>query len=200
MKINSYMIAGAAALAALAAYLSARGAKTAAAKAQTAATVTAGEAKADPVQAVAESIKGLLGSAGKAQYKGGREWISTVNPTITGTSEPWPESKVQAQQPTGGGFVIGGGGGSGNPSHTGSGYFGAGGTEINDAGAVQRFDSINGFINTLDWSPANKEASAAALADAANRYGVSQAEIAIASGYRLDDVADLLKNSQVARY
>lgn len=66
--------------------------------------------------------------------------------------------------------------------------------------AVDRFDSINTYINTLDWSADNKAASAAALAGAANQFGVSQREIAIASGYKDSDVAALLAGQNVPRF
>ena len=104
------------------------------------------------------------------------------------------------------GFVIGGsapGSGPAAPPPPGSGYFasilGPRDTEINDPTAVGRFDSINAYINTLDWSADNKAASSAALAQAANKYGVSQREIAIASGYKDSDVAALLSGQNVPR-
>ncbi|GAA4419945.1 tape measure protein [Acidovorax lacteus] len=92
-----------------------------------------------------------------------------------------------------GGFVIGGGGGAGNPSKPGSGFFGAGGTEINDPTAVARFTSIRDFTRTLDFGDGNKGASVGALAQAANAYGVDYREIAIANGYRPEDVARLFE-------
>lgn len=82
----------------------------------------------------------------------------------------------------------------------GSGYFGAGGTEINDPTAVGRFNSIKEYVNTLDWNADNKAASAAALASAAGQYGVSQREIAIATGYKDGDIAALLSGHNVARF
>lgn len=96
-------------------------------------------------------------------------------------------------------FAIGGGP-TNNPTKPGSGYFGAGGTEINDPAQVGRLDSVSAFIKTLDWSDANKANSAASLGDAARQYGVSQREIAIASGYRDEDIARLLEGQNVARY
>lgn len=95
-------------------------------------------------------------------------------------------------------FAIGGG--TSNPAPTGSGYFSAAGIEINDPTAVGRFDSINAYINSLDWSADNKAASSAALAQAANQYGVSQSEISIASGYSMADVGNLMAGQTVARY
>ena len=91
-------------------------------------------------------------------------------------------------------------GGAPQKAPPGSGYFGAGGTEINDPTAVGRFNSINAFVNTLDWSADNKAASAAALANAAGQYGVSQREIAIATGYKDGDIAALLSGHNVARF
>lgn len=96
-------------------------------------------------------------------------------------------------------FAIGGGP-TNNPTKPGSGFFGAGGTEINDPTAVGRLNSVGAFIKTLDWSDANKASSAASLGDAARQYGVSQREIAIASGYRDEDIARLLEGQNVARY
>lgn len=81
-----------------------------------------------------------------------------------------------------------------------SGYKGALGIAINDPVAVDRFDSVKAYVNTLDWSADNKAASASALASAANQYGVSQREIAIATGYKDADIANLLAGQNVARY
>lgn len=95
-----------------------------------------------------------------------------------------------------GGFVIGGGGSgtSANAalSRLGNTYYGALGTVINDTAYIDRFDSINSFVNTLDFSAGNAAASAAALQAAAQEYGVSAREIAIATGYKLEDVQALL--------
>lgn len=108
----------------------------------------------------------------------------------------------------GSGFVIGGtapGSGPARPapapstlSRLGNTYYGAGGTAITDVGYVGRFDSVNSYVNTLDWSEANKGASAAALTAAANQYGVSAREISIATGMPQADVEALLPN--IPRY
>lgn len=98
------------------------------------------------------------------------------------------------------GFSLGPSGGKPTASPAGSGYYGALGIEINDPVAVDRFDSINTYINTLDWSADNKASSAAALAGAANQFGVSQAEIAIASGYNRADIETLLAGQDVPRF
>jgi hypothetical protein len=101
-------------------------------------------------------------------------------------------------KPGAGGFTIGGGGGANSTktyadlSRLGNTYYGALGTAITDAGYVDRFDSINSFVNTLDFSVGNAAASAAALSSAAQQFGVSANEIAIATGYKLEDVQALL--------
>lgn len=116
---------------------------------------------------------------------------ATVADPVSYNTKPAP-APIPAPSTSAGGFSIGGGA-TNNPSKPGSGYIGAGGTEINDPTAVGRFDSIKGFINTLDWSDANKGASAAALRAARDQYGVDNREIAIASGYNLTDINKLLE-------
>jgi len=102
------------------------------------------------------------------------------------------------------GFVIGGGGASkpspaaSTLSRLGNTYYGALGTAITDAGYVDRFDSINAYVNTLDWSASNAAASAAALTAAAQDYGVTAREIAIATGYTEADILAL--NPNIPRY
>jgi len=54
-----------------------------------------------------------------------------------------------------------------------------------------RLASINKYINTLDFSEAGAANSVQQLYDAAQQYGVNQAELAAASGYRLEDVQKL---------
>lgn len=54
-----------------------------------------------------------------------------------------------------------------------------------------RLDSINKYINTLDFSEAGAAASVQQLYAAAKQYGVNQAELAAASGYHLEDVQKL---------
>jgi hypothetical protein len=112
----------------------------------------------------------------------------------------FPQTPAQAASAGSGGFAIGGSApGQSNRlapaastlSRLGNTYIGAGGTAITDATYVDRFDSINQFVNTLNWSDANKAASAAAVAAAAQQYGVSQREIAIATGYSDADIARL---------
>lgn len=111
----------------------------------------------------------------------------------------------EAEQPdapapgSSGGFSIGGGGGgapapaAASLSRLGNTYLGAGGTAIVDRAYIDRFDSINQFVNTLDFSASGAAAtSVAALSSAALQYGVSANEIAIATGYRLEDVEALL--------
>lgn len=114
----------------------------------------------------------------------------------------------EAEQPdapapgSSGDFSIGGGGGGGGGapaptaaslSRLGNTYLGAGGTAIVDRAYIDRFDSINQFVNTLDFSASGAAAtSVAALSSAALQYGVSANEIAIATGYRLEDVEALL--------
>lgn len=118
----------------------------------------------------------------------------------------------EAEQPdapapgSSGGFSIGGGGGGGGApapaaaslSRLGNTYLGAGGTAIVDRDYIDRFDSINQFVNTLDFSASGAAASVAALSSAALQYGASANEIAIATGYRLEDVEALL--SGIPRY
>lgn len=114
---------------------------------------------------------------------------AVANPAPVNVPPPQPAGSGSAGQ-----FVIGGGASS-NPTKPGSGYFGSGGTEINDPTAVGRLDSIKTYVNTLDWSDANKASSAAALANAAQQYGVGYREIAIATGYRESDVDKLFKDN-----
>ena len=104
-----------------------------------------------------------------------------------------------------GGFSIGPGGGStaagsdfGSLSRLGNTYYGALGNAIADAGYIDRFDSINAAINSMDWSDAGKAASVAALTQAAIEHDVSTREIAIAAGLNLRDIEALLPN--VPRY
>jgi len=114
----------------------------------------------------------------------------------------FPEADKPAAPESGsGGFVIGGGGGGGGGapapspatlSRLGNIYLGAGGTAIVDRDYIDRFDSINQFVNTLDFSVSGAAASIAALTGAAQEHGVSANEIAIATGYRLEDVEALL--------
>ena len=54
-----------------------------------------------------------------------------------------------------------------------------------------RLESINKYINTLDFSEAGTASSVQQLYAAAQQYGVNQAELAAASGYRLEDVQKL---------
>lgn len=62
--------------------------------------------------------------------------------------------------------------------------------------ADDRNASIQAYVNSLDWSDANKAASAAALNQAAQQYGVSAAEIAGATGYNTGDVYTLMGGYQ----
>lgn len=96
-----------------------------------------------------------------------------------------------------GGFAIGGGGGGGSPSKPGSGFYGAGGTEINDAATVARLTSIRAYTNTLDFDAGSKLDSARDLAAQANERGVSATDIAIANGYRVEDVERLFAEAGV---
>lgn len=102
------------------------------------------------------------------------------------------EGKTPGATGGGGGFSIGGGS-SGAPSKPGSGFFGAGGTEINDPATVAQLTSIRDFTRSLDFSEGNKSDAVGALAQAANQYGVDFREIAAATGYRPDDVARLFE-------
>ena len=103
-----------------------------------------------------------------------------------------------------GGFTIGGGGSGASTvaaeslSRLGNVYYGALGTAITDAGYIDRFDSINAAINTLDWSDAGKAASVATLTQAAIDNDVTTREIAISAGLSLSDIEALLPD--VPRY
>lgn len=98
----------------------------------------------------------------------------------------------------GGGFVIGGGGGGGGggaPAKPGSGFYGAGGTEINDAATVSTLRTINSSINALDWTDgSSKVASTAALGAEAAANGWSASLIAISAGMSVDDIAAMFPN------
>ena len=107
------------------------------------------------------------------------------------------------------GFVIGGSG-AGAATSGGSGnmgisvvqppkYVGAGGTAIYDPAAVGRLDSINTYINTLDWG-AGANASAWSMYQNAGPYDVTQREIAIAAGMPLESVWALFDAAGVPRF
>ena len=74
-----------------------------------------------------------------------------------------PDGKIKpGDKPTG--FTIGGGSSAKSPdvstlSRLGNTYYGSMNTAITDAAYVDRFDSVNSFVNTLDWSAGNKDAS-----------------------------------------
>ncbi len=114
--------------------------------------------------------------------------FTPADPSVTGTGTGTGS----------GGFSIGGGGGGGGgPSKPGSGFFGAGGTEINDPATVSRLTSIRDYTYTLDFGAANKNDSARQLAREANDKGVSASEIAIARGYRVEDIEQLFADAGV---
>jgi hypothetical protein len=64
-----------------------------------------------------------------------------------------------------------------------------------NSGTDNRLSSINAYVNTLDWSEPNKAASAAALAAAKQQYGVSDQELAQATGYNAADISNLWSSS-----
>lgn len=118
---------------------------------------------------------------------------------------------ANANTPAGGSgnFVIGGSapGQANRPppaastlSSRGNTYYGSGGTAITNQPDVNRYDSVNAYINTLSWAPGDKDASAAALANAARQYGVGTRDLAIASGYSEADIEALLAGQNVPRF
>jgi cytoskeletal protein RodZ len=102
---------------------------------------------------------------------------------------PTPQPPATNPAATSSGFAIGGGPAN-NSTKPDSGYFGALGTPINDPTEVGRLDSIKAFINTQDWGT-NKAASVAALREAQAKFGVTDQEVAVASGYKLEDIRAL---------
>lgn len=119
---------------------------------------------------------------------------------------------VNANNPaggTGGNFVIGGSapGQANRPapaastlSSRGNTYYGSMGIAITNQPDVNRYDSVNAYINTLSWAPGDKAASSAALAEAARQYGVGTRDLAIASGYSEADIEALLAGQNVPRF
>lgn len=80
---------------------------------------------------------------------------------------------------------------------------GLGGLNIKDlfgAGAIDRLNSIATYIKTLDWSETGRNASAWATYDAAKTYGVTQQDIANATGYKLFDIRALFDGAKVPRF
>ena len=116
----------------------------------------------------------------------------TLKVPDTAATSPAPAPPPVASNPaanSGGGFVIGGGA-TNTSTKPGSGYFGSLGTEVNDPTAVGRLDSIKAFINTQDWGT-SKAASVAALREAQAKFGVTDQEVAVASGYKVEDIRAL---------
>lgn len=107
------------------------------------------------------------------------------------------EGKAPGATGGSGGFSIGGGS-SGAPSKPGSGFFGAGGTEINDPTSVARFTSIRDYVNTLDFGDGSKIDATRVLASEASARGVSANDLSISTGYRLEDVERLLAEAGVS--
>jgi len=73
-------------------------------------------------------------------------------------------------------------------------------TSIISQGALDRLNSIATYINTLDWSPANSNASAWATYDAARVYGVTQQDLANATGYTYGDIVALFDRANIPRF
>lgn len=84
-------------------------------------------------------------------------------------------------------------------SRLGNTYYGSLGTAITSAPLVDRYDSVNTYVNTLDWSAGNKGASSAALVAAAQQYGLSSNDLAIATGYSRADI-EALTGGQLPRF
>ena len=66
--------------------------------------------------------------------------------------------------------------------------------------ALDRLNSIAAYIGTLKWDAAHTNASAWAVYDAARTYGVTQADIANATGYKLFDIQALFDNASIPRF
>ncbi len=134
-----------------------------------------------------------ISSALAAVAGGMRNLPATNAPDATATNPATPVQITTGPAPaTTSGFVIGGGGGASNPAPRDSGYTNGMGIAINDPAAVGRLNSINAFVNTLDWSPANKAASVEAMRQAQAQYGVSNNELAIAAHYNVSDINALM--------
>lgn len=84
-------------------------------------------------------------------------------------------------------------------SRLGNTYYGSLNTAVTDTKLVDRYDSVNTYVNTLDWSSGNKGASSAALVAAARQYGLSSNDIAIATGYSRADI-EALTGGQLPRF
>lgn len=64
---------------------------------------------------------------------------------------------------------------------------------------LSRLASINAYVNTLDWV-SNKVGSTQALYATAQAYGVSQADIAAATGYNLADIRALFDAASIPAF
>jgi hypothetical protein len=115
----------------------------------------------------------------------------TLKVPDTAATSPAPAPPPAATNPaSSSGVGFGPGEVPGYTSPPNSGYTSAGGIPINDATAVGRLDSIKAFINTQDWGT-NKAASVAALREAQAKFGVTDQEVAVASGYKVEDIRAL---------
>ena len=86
------------------------------------------------------------------------------------------------------------------PGITGDGLGGVDLTDIVGQAYLDRLQSINTYINSLDWSLENSKASAWATYYAAQQYGVSQADIANATGLNYSDIQALFDSANVPRF
>lgn len=86
------------------------------------------------------------------------------------------------------------------PGISGDGVGGVDLTDIVGQAYLDRLESINTYINSLDWSLENSKASAWATYYAAQQYGVSQADIANATGLNYSDIQALFDSANVPRF
>lgn len=98
-----------------------------------------------------------------------------------------------------GAFTAGGGGGVSIASGTAAKYSNSMGIGIYDPAAVDRLDSINGYVNSMNWG-ADAAASAWATYQSAQEFGVTQQELAVATGYSVADIQAMFDAAGVPRF
>lgn len=123
----------------------------------------------------------------------------------TRTGQGLPSTTVTGATSTsaGSGFVTVGGGAPTAPSdaqtakyrketYLGAGY-GSAYMNVTDASEIARLDSINQYINTLDFSEAGKADAVRAVYAKAKEFNVSQSDIATATGYGVTDIRKMFE-------
>lgn len=115
--------------------------------------------------------------------------LGGITPAATAAASPLP------------GFVIGGSTPAATAAASSSSGFVIGGSTSSINADAARLSSINGYVNTLDWTDgAAKQASTRALYDAAMAYGVTQADISAATGYDLASIQAMFDAVSLPRF